>query len=729
MYKCKFLCIQMLPAEPRGPRAAQWNPRDAQQLAEIIINPENLTRARQVNWNRVTGLYVTTILGEEPTAERLRVVKSGIRQWFRRGPQKELRDAVRAERPEVRQLQFWQWTRKRQRQQEAAAAAAAAAAAEEAARNEEITQEELERAAERMVNVRLFYVYRIRSNTVISPRPLRDETWYFEPFLLINEQDDQDVDWQAIALRLGQPENVRVYDPESEDWARVTDPRILKQKLFEVLPQAFQPSAQDEGLRTQSFTQIATGGPVRYAYARQEGEEGELMDLPLGQPSQFSRLLTYLNVSPLRLLRGCTSPFLEPRPFDSQDNMWTMVAWHLGARYTNRVRELRRSIRDQINRQSREHVQAWWRSHSRLFVNDETGAVVQNQDGGTFLNSNYNRRLLSPEDLRALFQMFIPSKLRTITEEIVERSGGLRWTRPYKLEGEGIPYPDRVYISDGTLAGLNAFYLCHLKIFSRRGPLDPRISFRRVKVLLKPGSDQLYTSSSGRVRLTESTVVSGWIPRLTFGPESIGKRISVHSGDQDVIVTITRRAPNQTPGEYKMFIQPPINGRNYLDFWRPDSFWRVNDDGTMAVNANITDYTFVPEQGAPAFPDEGVQDALRRVINQNNQLRQGAEVLQAATSYAAEELEEFEEAVGESAVDRARRLDQMLRDEKRRQLCPICQINRKNTLLACGHRICSQCLNTLVERGNPQCPICRRGIVSAQARHMFDAFEKLTLKF
>ena len=103
----------MLPAEPRGPRAAQWNPRDAQQLAEIIINPENLTRARQVNWNRVTGLYVTTILGEEPTAERLRVVKSGIRQWFRRGPQKELRDAVRAERPEVRQLQFWQWTRKR----------------------------------------------------------------------------------------------------------------------------------------------------------------------------------------------------------------------------------------------------------------------------------------------------------------------------------------------------------------------------------------------------------------------------------------------------------------------------------------------------------------------------------------------------------------------------------------------------------------------------------------
>ena len=58
---------------------------------------------------------------------------------------------------------------------------------------------------------------------MISPRPLRDETWYFEPFLLINEQDDQDVDWQAIALRLGQPENVRVYDPESEDWARVTD--------------------------------------------------------------------------------------------------------------------------------------------------------------------------------------------------------------------------------------------------------------------------------------------------------------------------------------------------------------------------------------------------------------------------------------------------------------------------------------------------------------------------
>lgn len=718
----------MLPAEPRGPRAAQWNPRDAQQLAEIIINPHNLTRARQVNWNRVTGLYVTTILGEEPTAERLRVVKSGIRQWFRRGPQKELRDAVRAERPEVRQLQFWQWTRKRQRQQEAAAAAAAAAAAEEAVRNEEISQELLARSAERMENVRLFYVYRIRSNTVISPRPLRGETWYLMPFLVINQQDDQDADWQAFALRLGQPENVRVYDPDSDDWANVTEDRLLKEKLFEILPQAFQPSAQVEAMRTQSFAQIATGGPVRYAYARQEGEEGELMDLPLGQPSHFSRLLTYLNVSPLKLLRGCTSPFLDPRPFNSQDHMWTMVAWHLGCRYTNRVKELRRSIRDQIHRQSREHVRVWWRTHTRLFVNDETGSVVENADSGTFLNSNYNRRLFSPEDLRALFEMFTSSKLRTITEEIVERSGGLRWTRPYKLEGD-IPYPDRVYISDGTLAGLNAFYLCHLKIFSRRGPLDPRISFRRVKVLLKPGSDNSFTSSSGRVRLTESTLASGWIPRLTLGPESIGKRISVHSGDQDVIVTIRGRAPNQTPGKYTMYIQPSINGRNYLDFWRPDSFWKVNDDGTMVVNTNITDYTFVPEQGAPAFPDEGVQDALRRVINQNNQLRQGAEVLQAATSYAAEELQEFEEAVGESAVDRARRLDQMLREEKQRQQCPICQINRKNTLLACGHRICSQCLNTLVERGNPQCPICRRGIVSAQARHMFDAFEKLTLKF
>jgi hypothetical protein len=697
----------MLPAEPRGPRAAQWNPRDAQQLAEIIINPENLTRARQVNWIRVTELYVTTILGEELTAERLRVVKSGIRQWFRRGPQKELRDAVRAERPEVRQLQFWQWTRKRERQQEAAAAAAAAAAAEEAARNEEITQEELERAAERMVNVRLFYVYQIRSNTVISPRPLRDETWYFEPFLLINEQDDQDVDWQAIALRLGQPENVRVYDPESEDWARVTDPRILKQKLFEVLPQAFQPSAQDEGLRTQSFTQIATGGPVRYAYARQEGEEGELMDLPLGQPSQFSRLLTYLNVSPLRLLRGCTSPFLEPRPLNSQDNMWTMVAWHLGARYTNRVRELRNTIRDQIKRQSKEHVRVWWRTHTRLFVNDVTGAVVQDADSGTPQNTENNQRAFSYEDVRALFQMFIPSKLRTITEEIVERSGGLRWTRPfYRMYYDSFTAPARAFIASetasGDLRGLSALYLCNLKIFRTTTPME----IKRVKVILKPGSDNSFTSSSGRVRFTEGTLLFGPHQRLTFGPESRGTRISVGG----TIVTIRGRAPNHTPGKYTMYIQPPINGRQYLDFWRPDSFWRVNDDGSMAVNSNITTYFIQP-------------------VNQNNQLRQGAEVLQAATSYAAEELEEFEEAVGESAVDRTRRLDQMLRDEKRRQLCPICQINRKNTLLACGHRICSRCLNTLVERGNPQCPICRRGIVPAQARHMFDAFEKLTLKF
>ncbi|CAL1144951.1 unnamed protein product [Cladocopium goreaui] len=39
--------------------------------------------------------------------------------------------------------------------------------------------------------------------------------------------------------------------------------------------------------------------------------------------------------------------------------------------------------------------------------------------------------------------------------------------------------------------------------------------------------------------------------------------------------------------------------------------------------------------------------------------------------------------------------------------CPVCQVNKMDMVLQCGHRLCGNCTKDIVEKRNGQCPVCR----------------------
>lgn len=42
--------------------------------------------------------------------------------------------------------------------------------------------------------------------------------------------------------------------------------------------------------------------------------------------------------------------------------------------------------------------------------------------------------------------------------------------------------------------------------------------------------------------------------------------------------------------------------------------------------------------------------------------------------------------------------------------CPVCLVNQMNVALGCGHRLCSACLPSILEKPSSACPVCRARI-------------------
>jgi len=47
--------------------------------------------------------------------------------------------------------------------------------------------------------------------------------------------------------------------------------------------------------------------------------------------------------------------------------------------------------------------------------------------------------------------------------------------------------------------------------------------------------------------------------------------------------------------------------------------------------------------------------------------------------------------------------------------CPVCFVNERNTVLSCGHLICSECAKNPRTFYNGGCPVCRQPVVSKDA--------------
>ncbi|XP_052604806.1 E3 ubiquitin-protein ligase RING2-like [Peromyscus californicus insignis] len=69
-------------------------------------------------------------------------------------------------------------------------------------------------------------------------------------------------------------------------------------------------------------------------------------------------------------------------------------------------------------------------------------------------------------------------------------------------------------------------------------------------------------------------------------------------------------------------------------------------------------------------------------------------------------------------------------DEYNNFRCPICLDTLKNTRItkSCFHRFCKDCIITALRRGNKECPVCRRKLISKRSLDSDPQFDALIMK-
>ncbi|XP_042125118.1 E3 ubiquitin-protein ligase RING2-like isoform X2 [Peromyscus maniculatus bairdii] len=69
-------------------------------------------------------------------------------------------------------------------------------------------------------------------------------------------------------------------------------------------------------------------------------------------------------------------------------------------------------------------------------------------------------------------------------------------------------------------------------------------------------------------------------------------------------------------------------------------------------------------------------------------------------------------------------------DECNNFRCPICLDTLKNTRItkSCFHRFCKDCIITALRRGNKECPVCRRKLISKRSLDSDPEFDALIMK-
>ncbi|KAL6041519.1 hypothetical protein STEG23_029407 [Scotinomys teguina] len=69
-------------------------------------------------------------------------------------------------------------------------------------------------------------------------------------------------------------------------------------------------------------------------------------------------------------------------------------------------------------------------------------------------------------------------------------------------------------------------------------------------------------------------------------------------------------------------------------------------------------------------------------------------------------------------------------DEYNNFRCPICLDTLKNTRItkSCFHRFCKDCIITALRRGNKECPICRKKLISKRSLDSDPQFDALIMK-